>query len=386
MKRAELYCVIIGIVSLVSTTSAVQVYPFPICTDPTGQEWARVSGNTVVWIESRNGNRDVYGYNIQTKTEFPICAATTDEAYPMGLDISGNSVVYHRINRGWKDVYGYTLPAGPEFPIRMHDGDSKDRCRIDGGLVVYMSYRSVMGAQLGGAEFLICGRNCDNPAVSGNIVVWEEKQSGKYYSDIFGKNIQSGEEFVVCNYFSGKESTSNKTNPAVSGNIVVWQDSRGSGGSTDIYGKNLITGEEFPICTHSGFQLKPDISGNIVVWVDNRVDGVGQGVYGKNLLTGEEFVVALSTTVGTVAIDGNIVVWDSSLDIYGAYLTDPDLNRDGRIALDDLGIMSSKWGQSGCASPDYCGGADLNLNGSVEVEDLSILAHFWLFGTAEGGE
>jgi beta propeller repeat protein len=386
MKRAGLYCVILGIVLNVSTALAVQVYSFPICTDPAGQEWARVSGNTVVWIESRNGNRDVYGYNLQTKTEFPICVTPTDEAYPTSLDISGNSVVFSRSNHGWKDLYGFTLPAGPEFPIRMHDGDSKDRCRIDGDLAVYMSYRSVIGKTLGGAEFLICDRVCDNPAVSGNIVVWQEKQSGKSYLDILGKNVKSGEEFVVCNYFSGNANTSSKTNPAVSGNIVVWQDPRGSDGANDIYGKNLATGEEFPICTHAGFQLKPDISGNIVVWVDNRVDGLGRGVYGKNLLTGEEFVVALSNAVGSVAIDGNIVVWDSSLDIYGAYITDPDLNHDGRIAMEDLGILSSKWGQSGCAAPDYCGGADLNLNGSVEVEDLSIFAHFWLFGAAEGGE
>lgn len=376
-----------GIVSFVSTASAVQVYSFPICTDPAGQEWARVSGNTVVWIESRNGNRDVYGYNIQTKTEFPICVTPADEAYPLGLDISGNTVVYHRNASGWKDLYGYTLPAGPEYPIRMHTADwnNKDRCRVDGGLVVYMSYRSVIGAQLGGAEFLICDRVCDNPAVSGNIVVWQEWRNTNHH-DIYGKNVKSGEEFVVCDYTSGNPNTSSKTNPAVSGNIVVWQDPRGSDGATDIYGKNLATGKEFPICTHSGYQLKPDISGNIVVWVDKRVDGLGQGVYGKNLLTGEEFVVALSNAVGSVAIDGNIVVWDSSLDIYGAYLTDPDLNHDGQITLEDLGILSAKWGQSGCAMPDYCGGADLNLNGSVEVEDLSIFVHFWLFGATEGGE
>jgi hypothetical protein len=36
--------------------------------------------------------------------------------------------------------------------------------------------------------------------------------------------------------------------------------------------------------------------------------------------------------------------------------------------------------------PDYCGGLDLNLNGTVELEDLGIMAGFWLVGTDETGE
>jgi beta propeller repeat protein len=388
MKRAELYCVILGILTNVSTALAVQVYSFPICTDPAGQEWARVGGNTVVWIESRNGNRDVYGYNLQTKTEFPICTNPSKQAYPAGLDISGPTVVYQsEITPYYPDIYAYSLPDGPESLAAAHQGwDPALKPRVDGDLLAWLSWKTIYARRLGGPVFPVNTGSADNPDVSGNIIVWQEWHDNNHY-DIRGYNFDTQTPFNVSDFYTGNPNTSYKTNPAVSGKIVVWQDYRFNG-ITDIYGKNLATGEEFPICNRLGFQLNPDISGNIVVWVDKNgdINGNGPGIYGKNLLTGEEFFIASTTAAGTVAIDGNIVVWDSWLDIYGAYITDPDLNHDGRIALDDLGIMSTHWNQIGCAAPNYCGGADLNLSGAVEVEDLSILAHFWLFGAAEGGE
>ena len=41
---------------------------FPICVEPHNQEQPDVSGNLVVWMDERNGNRDIYGYNLETRT------------------------------------------------------------------------------------------------------------------------------------------------------------------------------------------------------------------------------------------------------------------------------------------------------------------------------
>ena len=380
-----------GLVVISPNLWAVGVYPFSICTESHAQEWARVSGHNVVWIESRNDtngkNRDVYGYNLVTQTEFPICSNPSNQAYLAGLDISGNTVVYHSaITPYYPDIYAFTLPDGPEFLAASHQGwDPATKPRIDGDLVVWLNWKSVYARRLGGAVVPVSTRSCDNPDVSGHIIVWQEWHESSHY-DILGYDFDTQATFVICDYHSGNPNTSYKTNPAISGNIVVWQDPRGNDGASDIYGKNLATGEEFPICTHTGFQLKPDISGNVVVWVDNRVDGLGQGVYGKNLLTGEEFFIVSSTAVGTVSIDRNIVVWDSWLDIYGAYLTNADLNNDNKVDLADFGLMSMGWGLDSCRMPDYCGNLDLNLNGVVGLEDLDIMASFWLFGMDETGE
>ena len=46
---------------------------YPICTD-LGEQWVPdISGNIVVWVHDAN----VYGYDLSTSTEFPICTSGT---------------------------------------------------------------------------------------------------------------------------------------------------------------------------------------------------------------------------------------------------------------------------------------------------------------------
>jgi beta propeller repeat protein len=58
-------------------------------------------------------------------------------------------------------------------------------------------------------------------------------------------------------------NTSDQQNPAIYGNIVVWEDFRYG---KDIYGYDLVTSTEFPICAAPYWQENPAIYGNIVVW------------------------------------------------------------------------------------------------------------------------
>jgi beta propeller repeat protein len=254
---------------------------FPICTNPAGASSPAISGNIVVWQDYRNGNYDIYGYNLNTATEFPICTDDTADQY--SPKISGNIVVWQDYRNGNGDIYGYNLDTATEFPICTNPSSQ------------------------------------ESPAISGNIVVWQDYRNGN--SDIYGYNIDTSTEFPICTQSDDQYS------PAISGNIVVWNDYRN--GNYDIYGYNLSTSTEFPICTEPGDQDNPVIGGDTVIWLDYQSGNCSLHFYNLQNTQSQHFPVSEYPYLAT---DGNFVVWpytgyDTPADergIWGLRLNSPD--------------------------------------------------------------
>ena len=59
-----------------------------------------IYGNTIVWQDIRNGNWDVYIYDLSTKKEIH----TTSSANQMNPSIYGNKVVYEDDTSGGRDI------------------------------------------------------------------------------------------------------------------------------------------------------------------------------------------------------------------------------------------------------------------------------------------
>ena len=183
---------------------------FPINTLPFTKLFPYISGETVVWTDFRNSNiscgqatteginLDIYGYNLSSSNEFPICINPSIQTQSA---ISGNIVVWEDGRNGDSDIYGYDLDTGNEFSI----------C-------------TVKGTQL-------------NPAIHGDIVVWADYRNGN--GDIYGYNLKTGEEFAICT------DPGNQQSPSIYGNVVVWEDDRDEVADTyyakpyDIYGARL---------------------------------------------------------------------------------------------------------------------------------------------------
>jgi beta propeller repeat protein len=77
-----------------------------LTTNPAGQFGARISGNLVVWEDTRNSTSpyfpsdDVYGYDLTSSTEFPIATGENNQARP---SVSGQTVVWtERANDRWE--------------------------------------------------------------------------------------------------------------------------------------------------------------------------------------------------------------------------------------------------------------------------------------------
>jgi beta propeller repeat protein len=77
-----------------------------ITTSTASQEHPDIWGDRIVWQDNRNGNPDIYLYNVTTASETRI---TTDPANQTKPKIYGDHIVYmdNRNSGNW-DIYGWT--------------------------------------------------------------------------------------------------------------------------------------------------------------------------------------------------------------------------------------------------------------------------------------
>lgn len=94
---------------------AIYMYDIPskettLITNSTGNiEKVRIYGNLIVWDEYRDGNRDIYTYDISTKQQWH----TTNESDQSDPAIFENKVVWRDARNGNDDVYMGTLINSP---------------------------------------------------------------------------------------------------------------------------------------------------------------------------------------------------------------------------------------------------------------------------------
>jgi len=81
---------------------------FLISTGPGHKDDLDISGNVVVWADRRSGDTDIYGYDLASGKEFPICTATGDQESPA---IDGDVVVWVDKRNSYTEIYGAQLPS-----------------------------------------------------------------------------------------------------------------------------------------------------------------------------------------------------------------------------------------------------------------------------------
>jgi len=258
---------------------------FPICTHSGGQWRAHISGNTVVWRDDRNGNDDIYGYDLSGGGEFEVSVDSRSEDCP---DICGNTVVWANNVSGY--LYARQLP-GDEFTVRDGVGYLFLRPAISGNVAAWVE-DSGLGewvvcaadiADPGNIDRFEVGTNAvptGQPAICGDIVVWEKNDGSLWVADIADPSDISEFEIV-----------SDGAWPAISGNMVVWE-SDGSIWGADISDPGNIS--PFEIASVGRF---PAINGNVVAWEVSENNG---DIYGA--IIPEPFTLSLLTIGGLTLV------------------------------------------------------------------------------------
>jgi len=232
-----------------------------------------------VWTDYRGStdgrtNQSIVVFDLQIRQAQVIVGGPLDDGTPVvrfARGISGDIVVWEqetRCDSCSSDIYGFNLATGQEFPIAV------------------------------GEAFYT------NPSISGNRVVWGS--SDGQTDAIEGLNLVMGERFRVAEHQVGDGFRFRP--PVIDGDVVVWAEQSGDRKSptTTIYALDLATGRRVTVATGYMQGGGYDVSGQRVVWVDPQVNLF-------DLDSGERRVLSQGRA-GSLAIDGDLVVWSDSRD------------------------------------------------------------------------
>jgi beta propeller repeat protein len=96
-----------------------------------------IDDSFVVWQDDRNGNWDIYGFDLESGEEREICKGPGDQTNPA---LHGSTVVWQDNRSGNWDIYGYSITAGETVPVFIGAGNQTgpDIC---GDVVVWSDER-----------------------------------------------------------------------------------------------------------------------------------------------------------------------------------------------------------------------------------------------------
>ena len=328
---------------------------FEVCANSGWQGYPAISGDTIIWWDNQGSGNELHGMGVSTGNKFFIHAPPRANMGP--LDVDGDIVVWYDTRRGVEeaDIYGYDLSTGEEFPICTAQG-SQQAPVISGDYVVWMDKRNgvwdIYGYDLVSREEFAIDTSPgaqEHPAVNGATVVWEDHASPTTGPDIYGATIPERNTLT----WDGTDPaawTSAHWNPgpvAPSGGEPMVVDSGTVTVSTDL---TALSAGSLAIASGApGGIVSIGPAGTLIV-----TDGVTVGAGGTLSIDG--MLVAPLVTIsggtltsdagaGTGAIDGSLTLTDGAtfaveatgvamdrLDCTGAVTIDPSASLDITLA------------------------------------------------------
>jgi beta propeller repeat protein len=305
-----------------------------ITTNNSRQSNPDIYEDRIVWIDWRNGNADIYMYDLFISTETQI---TNDEADQLNPDIYGDRIVWQDSRNGKSDLYMFNVSTSKETRITT-SGSVYYGSEIYGDRIVWMDKRNSGSAPddgFGGFDVYMYDLSTkketritkstipDNPDLNVFVDIYDNKIV--WGPDMDGSNIS-----VYDLSTSRQENVSSALqlyNIAFSGNRIVGTNNReGREGIVNMY--DLSTATETKITSDFSAYGGPDISGNRIVWPDSRNSdlppdsGSELDLYMYDLSTSTETQITTSKSVAwsTPSIYGDRVVWcderNGNMDIY----------------------------------------------------------------------
>lgn len=269
-----------------------------------------IYGNTIVWQDNRNGNWDIYIFDITTKKE----THTTNKSSQINPAIYANSAVWEDYRNGNADIYLQDISTNKQTRITTNKSDQYTPA-IYGDKIVWAD-----------------GRNGGKLDEYGNPVGNENGNIGKL--DIFMYDLTTHKETQIT-------TSGTAYKPDIFGSRIVWQDYRNE--DSDIFMYDLDTHKETQIST-SGVAVNPAIYGNRIVWQDTRAGYLFSGIYIYDLSTHKETQIPAEFAHKPDIYGDRIVYEDNRYDMTGntdIYVYDLSTNNETMITFEDLEVLEN---------------------------------------------
>lgn len=224
-----------------------------------------LSGNRIVWVDNRSGNRDVYwkefhGYD-QNRISFNHSAQHSPS-------IDGDIVAWVHEHEGNSDVLGYDISTGMGLNFSKGPGNQTDP-KVNGSNIAWIDDRwgqdDIYYLDLNnGTEVRLTynGSVNRNISISDRYIVWEDLQGNS--SDIHAYDIQLEKKFTLCN------STGNQSDPKIWENFIIWIDD--NSGHDELYRYDMSAGVGSFITSSVSNKTDLSFDRDLLVWVDDRND------------------------------------------------------------------------------------------------------------------
>lgn len=346
--------VLLVLFSCADPAIGIHVIEMEICTNLHNQTNPDVLWPFVIWQDNRDGDWDIYAYDLDRQAEYAICTADGNQinpsvGYGYALDESIIIIAWQDDRNGNNDIYGYKLLSdfhdlgfGSEIAICTDPCDQQNPTSA-GSYICWQDNRNgnwdiyaKLYDEVEPNEVVICGSPGDQikpdaifdtvwsaPAPYYGRVIWQDNRNGDW--DIYGHDLRDQNDFLVC------IKDGNQTNPSCGSYGFTWQDDRNA--NNDAYASMCLDNYcsesfEIAVCTDPNSQIHPGFSEDAIVWQDDR--NGGWDIYGYRTnwyYPGTEFIVSAGDEDRlSPAIDewGYCVVWqdrrNGNDDIYAATL------------------------------------------------------------------
>ncbi len=325
-------------VSTEYANAEVEGYETNLTNDTLSQGNPAIYGNRVVWtentLEGGIANWEIFLYDLSLNGEEAKIRITNNDSYQLNPEIYGDIIVWEDNRNGNYDIYMYDLTVDsdkdtiPNYLDEDDDGDgTPDMSDLDDDP----------------AEIRITDNpsHQEEPAIYGTKIVWVDKRYGNM--DVFIYDLISGQEAIIAGLNEiGTPDPNNpdklifplQTNPRIYGNKVVWQDDRFENVEIFMYNLSMDSDEdgvpnyldddrpapdpaEELITSDFEDDSYPSIHGDLIVY--SRMDNI----YLYDLRTKTEYRLTNSSSEQKIdrgcSIYGTKVVWaydNGSKDIY----------------------------------------------------------------------
>ncbi len=233
-----------------------------ITSDSSTQNRPAIYDNIIVWQDNRNLNWDIFMYNLSSGTEIEIVINLSGQSNPV---IYGNTICWFD-GRDNADIFSYNISTNDETPLPINTDNNIANLAMFGDQIVWQEYISGnwdinLYNLTNNTEITIhSSSHQQSPSIYSDKVVWTHGLSG---ADIHLYNISTGNETPICTAPEGQH------HPGIYSNYIVWEDYRNSNWA-DIYMYDLFTNTEIPICTNPDIQLSPKMDKDFIVWENTK--------------------------------------------------------------------------------------------------------------------
>jgi len=286
LASTALILFLILVLATASAASSPTITETRITTNPSNSVSPAIYDNTIVWQDDRNGNWDIYIFDLSTKEQIH----TTNTLNQVSPDIYEKKVVWEDERNGGHDIYLQDLATKKQ--TRITTNGKAYRPKIYDNKIVWTDGRN--GGSLDGSSQLV-----------GN---W----------DIYMYDLSTSKEYQITT------NNSTQVDPDIYKDRIVWRDERNMGDNpyehVQIYMYNLSTSVETPVdygeLVHF-VQAPPRIYGDRIVWMAESI-GTNYNIYVYDLST-STLTMMLGDNYGTgydsqPAIYGNRVVWTQGVE------------------------------------------------------------------------